>query len=126
MPSKIANWLIARVTGFPIHDFGCTLKAIRREIAMELSLYGEMHRFIPILAMATVPAASKSSCSIIPRRFGTNQIWHLANRARRARPDTVKYMIHYSTSPMKLFGGIGPRLRPPRACATLLLGHDRV
>ncbi len=52
LPSQIANRLISRVTGFPIHDLGCTLKAIRREIACDLELYGEMHRFIPILAHA--------------------------------------------------------------------------
>ena len=50
LPSRMANWLISRVTRFPIHDLGCTLKAMRREIAEELELYGEMHRFIPILA----------------------------------------------------------------------------
>jgi hypothetical protein len=50
IPSRIANRLISRVTRFPINDLGCTLKAIRREIAQELELYGEMHRFIPILA----------------------------------------------------------------------------
>ena len=50
IPSKIANWLISRITRFPIHDLGCTLKVMRREIAEELELYGEMHRFIPILA----------------------------------------------------------------------------
>jgi glycosyltransferase involved in cell wall biosynthesis len=50
LPSRLANWLIARVTRFPIHDLGCTLKALRRELAVELELYGEMHRFIPILA----------------------------------------------------------------------------
>ena len=50
LPSRIANWLISRVTGFPIHDLGCTLKAMKSEVADELELYGEMHRFIPILA----------------------------------------------------------------------------
>ncbi|MFO1021719.1 MAG: glycosyltransferase family 2 protein [Planctomycetales bacterium] len=50
LPSKIANGLISWVTKFPVHDLGCTLKAMRREVAHELRLYGEMHRFIPILA----------------------------------------------------------------------------
>ena len=50
LPSRIANWLISRVTRFPVHDLGCTLKVIRREIAQELELYGEMHRFIPVFA----------------------------------------------------------------------------
>src|SRR5262249_44626247 len=50
LPSKIANWLIARTTGFPVHDLGCTLKVLRSEHAKELKMYGQMHRFIPILA----------------------------------------------------------------------------
>ena len=50
IPSRIANWLISKVTEFPIHDLGCTLKAMRTEIASQIELYGEMHRFIPILA----------------------------------------------------------------------------
>jgi len=54
IPSKIANWLISRTTRFPIHDLGCTLKAIRREIAVELELHGEMHRFIPVLAQSNL------------------------------------------------------------------------
>ena len=59
LPSKMANWLISRVTGFPVRDLGCTLKAIRREIAADLSLYGEMHRFIPVLAHCRVPVLWK-------------------------------------------------------------------
>ena len=59
LPSLIANWIIARVTGFPVHDLGCTLKAVRREIAQELELYGEMHRFIPILGHWRGGAASR-------------------------------------------------------------------
>ncbi|MHC4706973.1 MAG: glycosyltransferase family 2 protein [Planctomycetota bacterium] len=50
LPSKVANWLIARITGVRLHDFGCTLKAYRREVLAETKLYGEMHRFIPALA----------------------------------------------------------------------------
>jgi glycosyltransferase involved in cell wall biosynthesis len=49
IPSRIANWLIAKVTRFPIHDLGCTLKVMRREILQEVELYGEMHHYIPIL-----------------------------------------------------------------------------
>ena len=64
LPSRIANGLISRVTGFPIHDLGCTLKAIRREIAVQLELYGEMHRFIPILAHQLGRGASKSKRAI--------------------------------------------------------------
>ncbi|MHC4146543.1 MAG: glycosyltransferase family 2 protein, partial [Planctomycetota bacterium] len=50
LPSKVANWLISRITGVKLHDYGCTLKAYRREVLAETKLYGEMHRFIPALA----------------------------------------------------------------------------
>ncbi len=65
IPSRIANWIISKVTGFPINDLGCTLKAMRREIAQDIELYGEMHRFIPILAHCEVHVVPKSSPSII-------------------------------------------------------------
>ena len=70
IPSKIANWLISKVTRFPIHDLGCTLKAMRREIAEELELYGEMHRFIPILAHWRGAQCFEMVTTHHPRRFG--------------------------------------------------------
>jgi glycosyltransferase involved in cell wall biosynthesis len=107
LPSKIANWLIARVTGFPVHDLGCTLKAMRYEIAKDLRLYGEMHRFIPILAHWQGARCVEVETRHHPRRFGQTKygIW----RTVRVILDliTVKFMIAYSTSPMKLFGGLG-------------------
>ena len=65
LPSLIANWIISKTTRFPIHDLGCTLKAIRREIAQDLELYGEMHRFIPILAHSRGARARNSSRNTI-------------------------------------------------------------
>jgi glycosyltransferase involved in cell wall biosynthesis len=107
LPSRIANWMISRVTGFPVNDLGCTLKAMRREIAQELQLYGEMHRFIPILAHWQGARCVEVVTRHHPRRFGKTKygIW----RTFRVVLDliTVKYMIQYSLSPMKLFGGIG-------------------
>ena len=107
LPSKIANWIIAKVTGFPVHDLGCTLKAMRREIAQDLRLYGEMHRFIPILAHWQGARCAEVETKHHPRRFGQTKygIW----RTVRVILDliTVKFMIQYSTSPMKLFGGLG-------------------
>ena len=107
LPSKIANWLISRVTGFAVRDLGCTLKAIRREIAVDLSLYGEMHRFIPILAHWQGARSVEVVTRHHPRRFGESKygIW----RTVRVLLDlvTVKYMICHSVSPMRLFGGIG-------------------
>jgi glycosyltransferase involved in cell wall biosynthesis len=107
VPSKIANWLIARVTRFPIHDLGCTLKAIRRDIARELELYGEMHRFIPILAHQRGARCVEVVTRHHARRFGTTK--YGIGRTLRVVLDllTVKYMLDYFASPMKLFGMIG-------------------
>src|SRR5262249_27452903 len=107
VPAKIANWLISRVTGFPIHDLGCTLKAIRRDIAIELELYGEMHRFIPILAHARGARCVEVVTRHHPRRFG--QTKYGLSRTVRVVLDliTVKYMLDYFASPMKLFGRFG-------------------
>lgn len=107
LPSKIANWIISRTTGFPVHDLGCTLKAIRTEIAQELQLYGEMHRFIPILAHWRGARCVEVVTNHHPRRFGTSK--YGISRTLRVILDllTVKYFIQYVVSPMKLFGMIG-------------------
>lgn len=107
LPSKIANWIISRVTKFPVHDLGCSLKAIRTEIAQELQLYGEMHRFIPILAQWRGARCVEVVTNHHARRFGQSK--YGISRTTRVILDllTVKYMIHYAASPMKLFGMIG-------------------
>jgi glycosyltransferase involved in cell wall biosynthesis len=107
VPSQIANWLVSRVTGFPIHDLGCTLKAMRREIAVELELYGEMHRFIPILAHQRGARCLEVVTRHHPRRFG--QTKYGLSRTVRVLLDlvTVKYMLDYFSSPMKLLGRFG-------------------
>src|SRR5437773_9197799 len=116
LPSKIANWLISTVTRFPIHDLGCTLKAIRREIAVELELYGEMHRFIPILAHQRGARCVEVVTRHYPRRFGKTT--YGLSRTVRVVLDlvTVKYMLDYFASPMKLFGRFG------MACFVIGLG----
>ncbi len=107
LPSKIANWIISRTTGFPVHDLGCTLKAVRTEIAQELQLYGEMHRFIPILAAWRGARCAEVVTKHHARRFGTSK--YGISRTTRVVLDllTVKYLIQYIGSPMKLFGMIG-------------------
>jgi len=107
LPSIIANWLISKTTRFPIHDLGCTLKAIRREIAQELELYGEMHRFIPILAHQRGAKCVEVVTRHHPRRFGESK--YGISRTFRVVLDliTVKYLLDYYASPMKLFGTLG-------------------
>jgi glycosyltransferase involved in cell wall biosynthesis len=115
IPSWIANRLISWVAEFPIHDLGCTLKAMRREIAREIELYGEMHRFIPILAHARGARCVEVVTRHHPRRFG--QTKYGLGRTTRVLLDliTVKYMLAWFASPMKLFGRIG------LACSLLML-----
>jgi glycosyltransferase involved in cell wall biosynthesis len=107
LPSRIANWLISRVTRFPIHDLGCTLKAIRREIAVELELYGEMHRFIPILAHQRGAKCVEVVTRHHPRRFG--QTKYGLSRTVRVVLDliTVKFLHSYLTRPMHVMGLAG-------------------
>jgi glycosyltransferase involved in cell wall biosynthesis len=107
LPSKIANWLISRTTGFPIHDLGCTLKAIRSDVAKELELYGEMHRFIPILAHQRGARCIEVVARHHPRTRGKTK--YGIGRTLRVVLDliTVKYMLDYFASPMKVFGRIG-------------------
>jgi glycosyltransferase involved in cell wall biosynthesis len=107
IPSRIANWLISRVTGYPIRDLGCTLKVMRADIAQQIELYGEMHRFIPILAKHLGARAIEVETHHRPRRFGNTK--YGLGRTVRVVLDliTVKYMIKYFASPMKLFGLVG-------------------
>lgn len=107
LPSMLANWLISRTTRFPIRDLGCSLKAMRREIAQELELYGEMHRFIPILAHQRGARCVEVPVQHHARKFGVTK--YGISRTVRVILDllTVKYLLDYSASPMKLFGRIG-------------------
>jgi glycosyltransferase involved in cell wall biosynthesis len=107
LPSIIANWVISKTTGFPIHDLGCTLKVIRSDIAKELELYGELHRFIPILAYQRGARCAEVVTNHHPRRFGKTK--YGIGRTLRVVLDllTVKFMLDYVASPIKLFGMIG-------------------
>ena len=107
IPSRIANWLISKVTDFPIHDLGCTLKAMRREIGTQIELYGEMHRFIPILAHQLGARSVEVVTNHRARQFGETK--YGIGRTFRVVLDliTVKYMLKYFSSPMKLFGKLG-------------------
>jgi glycosyltransferase involved in cell wall biosynthesis len=107
LPSQAANWLIARVTGFPAHDLGCALKVMRRGIAEELELVGEMHRFIAVLAYWQGARCIEMVTHHRPRRHGKTK--YGLGRTLRVVLDllTVKFMLRWFASPMKLFGMIG-------------------
>jgi glycosyltransferase involved in cell wall biosynthesis len=107
LPSMIANRLISWTTRVKLHDYGCTLKAMRKEIAKNLKLYGEMHRFIPAIAFERGARIAELKVNHRPRLRGQSQ--YGITRTLRVVLDllTVKFMISYSTRPSHVFGPIG-------------------
>jgi len=107
IPSQAANWLISRVTGVPLHDYGCTLKAYRREVLEGFHLYGEMHRFIPAYAGGVGARIVEVPVRHHPRRYG--QAKYGLERTLKVVLDlfTVKFLTSYAAKPIYLFGGIG-------------------
>jgi len=107
IPSKIANALIRRMTGVYIKDYGCTLKVFRREIAEELNLYGELHRFIPVIAKIQGARITQVDVKHHPRKFGKSK--YGIGRTFRVLSDLVLMLFfrRYIQKPMHLFGTIG-------------------
>ena len=107
LPSKIGNWLISKITGVKLHDYGCTLKAYRKEILAETRLYGEMHRFIPALASWSGARIAELVVNHRPRTAGTTK--YGLERMLKVILDliTVKFLLSFSTKPIQLFGGWG-------------------
>lgn len=107
IPSKIANALIRRWTGVYIKDYGCTLKVFRAEIAQELGLYGELHRFIPVLAAMQGARITQVDVKHHARRFGKSK--YGIGRTTRVMSDliTMVFFRKYIQRPMHLFGGLG-------------------
>ncbi len=107
LPSRIANALISRVTGVHLHDYGCTLKAYRREVITGFKLYGEMHRFIPVYAHAVGAKILEVPVRHHPRKYGKAK--YGLERTLKVILDlfTVKFLLSYSAKPIYLFGGLG-------------------
>ena len=107
LPSKIANWIIGKVTGVPLHDYGCTLKVYRREVITGFRLYGEMHRFIPAFANSVGAKIAEVVVNHHPRRFGKPK--YGLERTMKVVLDlfTVKFLTSFSSKPIYLFGGLG-------------------
>lgn len=107
LPSKIANGLIGRITGVRLHDYGCTLKVVKREVVQGMRLYGEMHRFIPALAADVGAEIREVKVHHRPRVAGRSK--YGLSRTFRVVLDliTVKFLSTYSTRPIQIIGGIG-------------------
>ena len=107
LPSNAANWLISQVTGVHLHDFGCTLKAYRRDALAGFRLYGEMHRFIPVFAHSVGARITELPVHHHARQFGKSKVG--LERTVKVVLDlfTVKFLLSYSSKPIYLFGGTG-------------------
>ena len=107
LPSRLANGLISSVTGVHLHDYGCTLKAYRREVITGFRLYGEMHRFIPVYANSIGAKIIEVPVHHHPRRFGKAK--YGLERTLKVVLDlfTVKFLNSYASKPIYLFGGVG-------------------
>ena len=107
IPSLLANALISRQTGVHLHDYGCTLKAYRREVLDGINLYGEMHRFVPALASQYGAKVTELPVNHFPRIHGVSK--YGISRTLRVILDlmTVKFLMTYSTKPIQLFGKWG-------------------
>ncbi|HBX68779.1 MAG TPA: glycosyltransferase [Chloroflexi bacterium] len=121
LPSRMANGLISRVTGVELHDYGCTLKAYRREVLTGFRLYGEMHRFIPAYAGYVGAKIVEVPVRHHPRRYGKAK--YGLERTLKVVLDlfTVKFLISYSHKPIYLFGGAGMSLAAASSVMLLFL-----
>ena len=107
LPSAVANWMISTVTGVHLHDYGCTLKAYRRDALEGFRLYGEMHRFIPVYANSVGARITEVPVRHHARKFGKAK--YGLERTTKVILDliTVKFLASFASKPIYLFGGTG-------------------
>ncbi len=107
LPSKVANWLISLISGVHLRDYGCTLKAYRKDVIKGVKLYGEMHRFIPIYASWMGAKVTEIPVGHYARIHGTSK--YGLNRIFKVILDlaVIKFLSRYSEKPMHVFGGFG-------------------
>ncbi|MEO1228667.1 MAG: glycosyltransferase family 2 protein [Myxococcota bacterium] len=107
LPSMLANRLISWVTGVELHDYGCTLKAYRREVLERVQLYGEMHRFIPIYASWSGARVTEEVVNHRARKYGTSKYGIMRTFKVLLDLLVVKFLGSYGTKPIYFFGGLG-------------------
>jgi glycosyltransferase involved in cell wall biosynthesis len=125
-PSKVANALISRVTGLDLHDYGCTLKAYDREVVDRLELFGELHRFIPALALISGANVVEIPVNHRAREFGSSK--YGISRLPRVLLDlvTVKFLIGYRQKPMHYFGRLALACLGAAGVSTAWAGRRRL
>jgi len=123
-PSRVFNYLVGRLTGLPLHDHNCGLKCFRREVVDEIRLYGELHRFIPVLAHARGFKVTELEVHHRPRKFGHSK--YGVHRFLRGFLDllTVKFLTGYGQRPQHVLGALGLAFFGLGACGLLLLAVE--
>jgi glycosyltransferase involved in cell wall biosynthesis len=126
LPSRIANGIISMATQVKLHDYGCGIKAYRREIATSLRLYGEMHRFLPAIAGDLGARVAELPVHHRPRTLGRSK--YGLSRTLRVVLDllTVKFLSDFSTRPIQVFGLLGLALGAVGLVLTAVLGFERI
>jgi len=112
LPSKVANWLIGKVTGVAIHDYGCSLKAYHSDVVKNIRLYGELHRFVPAVAASLGVRVAELPVNHRARTAGESKyagFFKTIQRATKVFLDllTVRFLLSYSTRPIHVFGVLG-------------------
>jgi glycosyltransferase involved in cell wall biosynthesis len=107
LPSRLANWLISRITGVHLHDYGCSLKAYRSEVVKNVHIYGELHRFVPALASWMGVRIKEVPVRHHARKWGKSK--YNISRTTRVILDlvTVAFLLNYAAKPMQIFGKAG-------------------
>ncbi len=112
LPSRVANWLIGRVTGVALHDYGCSLKVYHRYVVKNIKLYGELHRFVPAVASSLGIRWTEMPVNHRARKAGVSKytgFFRTVSRTMKVALDllTVRFLLTYSTRPAHVFGGLG-------------------
>jgi glycosyltransferase involved in cell wall biosynthesis len=126
VPSHLANWLISIITRVKLHDYGCTLKAFRKEVVKNIQLYGELHRFIPAIASNMGVTIAEAKVNHRPRKHGKSK--YSVMRFVKVILDllTVKFLLSYSTRPLQIFGLFGMISGFIGGCLGIYLAYKRL
>lgn len=126
VPSRVANWLLAKLSGLDLHDFGTTFKAYRQDAIKDLPLYGDSHRFIPALASWSGASIAEIPIKNINRQNGKSN--YGISRTLTVLLDLIslKFLLDYSTKPLQLFGSWGLLSSAMGACSGLFLLYDKL
>jgi hypothetical protein len=112
LPSRAANWLISRVMGLRLHDFGCALKVYNQDVVKNVNLYGELHRFLPAVAREYGVTVTEIPVGHRPRVHGRSKYAGVVGTIARTSKVlldlvSVRFLLSYSTRPIHIFGSIG-------------------